>query len=213
MATELNSMQTEDLELIFHEKICSAYVGGMSVIEIVRVFWHWRVDFVHGVLRKAKLIPTMARSEYGRSYDIDARLTKELEKKGYSFGRWCLGWKFDPIEESASLKKMPEEKLGKAHEAVRRDFPEVYFEIYGGTPPPKKIWPAKSDLAKPSLSITWDNAQNAYVAKVIEDPDILAAGHDWDNALLKMRSVQRLHKNIRKLDSALENLWSLESVK
>jgi len=100
---------------------------------------------------------------------------------------------------------MPEEKLGNAHEAVRRDFPEMYFEIYGGTSP-KKIWATKSDLAKPSLSITWDNALNAYVAKVIETPDITAVGHDWDNALLKMRSVQRLCENIKKIDSALENL-------
>ena len=212
MATGVNSMQTKELELVLHEKICAAYVSGMSVIEIVRVFWHWLVDFVHSVLRKANLIPVMARSEYGRAYDIDARLIKELEKKGYSFGRWCLGWKFDPIEAAASLKEMSEEKFGKAHEAVRRDCPEVYSEIYGGTPP-KKIWTTKSDLAKPSLSITWDNGLNAYVAKVIEDPDILAVGHDWDNALLKMRSVQRLHKNIRKLDSALENLGLLEGAK
>lgn len=213
MVTGDNSMQAKELELVLHEKICSAYVSGMSVIEIVRVFWHWRVDFVHGVLRKAKLIPVMDRSEYGRAYDIDARLIKELEKKGYSFGRWCLGWKFDPIEAAASLKEISEEKVGEVHEAVRRDFPEVYSEIYGGTPPPKKIWTTKNDFAKPSLSITWDHVRNAYVAKVIEDPGISAVGHDWDSALLKMRSVQRLHKNIRRLESALENLGPFESVK
>lgn len=81
MATGDNSMQTKDLELVLHEKICIAYVSGMSVIEIVRVFWHWKVDFVHGVLRKAKLIPRMDRSEYGRVYDIDTRLTVTGHKR------------------------------------------------------------------------------------------------------------------------------------
>lgn len=206
MATEFSSMQPKELDLVLHEKICAAYVAGMSVIEIVKALYHWRVDFVHGVLRKAKLIPLMPRSEYGRAYGTDDRLLKELEKKGYSFGRWCLGWKFDPLEAAASLKEMPEgEELSATHDAVRRDFPEVYFEMYGGTPPTKKTWTAKNALAKPSLSITWDNAQNIYVAKVVEDPDIMAAGHDWGDALLKMGLVQRAYKNIRRLDSAIES--------
>lgn len=212
MATGVSSMQTKDLELVLHEKICAAYVGGMSVIEIVRALYHWRVDFVHGVLRKAKLIPLMPRSEYGRAYGTDERLIKELEKKGYSFGRWCLGWKFDLLEAATSLKKLPDEgKLSAVHVAVKRDFPEVYFEIYGGTPPIKKIWTGKSVLAKPSLSITWDNAKNAYVAQIVEDPDILASGHDWSDALLKIGLVQRAYKNIRRLDSAIESRRDLQA--
>lgn len=140
------------------------------------------------MLRKARLIPVMPRSEDRRLYDIDFRLKKELDKKGYSFGRWCLGWKLDPIVAAAGLKDLPGEgAVSKAHEALRRDFPEVYFEIYGGQPPPKKIWSARSASGRFSVNIIWEDACNAYVAKIVEDPRIMGVGHTWEDALLKMK--------------------------
>jgi hypothetical protein len=209
MATGDNFEQNNnlELELALHGKINAAYECGMSVVEITKVLMHWRVEFVHGVLRKAKLIPVMPRSEYQRHYDIDARLKNELGKKGYSFGRWCLGWKLDPIAATASLKDVSEEGGRSAtHEALRRDFPEVYFEMFGGAPPPKKNWFTRNPLARFSVSITWESSWNAYIAKLVEDPRIMGVGHDWDDALLKMKRGYRLQGHIKRLESVIRNL-------
>lgn len=204
MATEDNFMKNNDLELALHCKINTAYECGMSVVEITRILMHWRVEFVHGVLRKAQLIPVMPRSEYRRFYDIDSRLKKELDKKGYSFGRWCLGWKLDTIVAAAGLKDLPGEgEPSTAHEAVRRDFPEVYCEMYGGEPPPKKSWSARFASDRFSVNITWEDACNAYVAKIVEDPRIMGIGHTWEVALLKMERGCRLQRQIRRLDSII----------
>jgi hypothetical protein len=63
----------------------------MSVIEITNLLGYSSVEFIHGVLRNAKIIPHMPRKGKRQSYDIDPRLQQGLGKKGYSFARWCLG--------------------------------------------------------------------------------------------------------------------------
>lgn len=113
----------------------------------------------------------------------------------------------DPIVAEAGLKDIQGEgAMIKAHEALRRDFSEVYFEMYGGQPPPKKIWPVRSATVRFSVNITWDNSCNAYVAKIVEDPEIVGIGYDWDDALLKMKRGYRLQGHIRRLDSVIESL-------
>ncbi len=49
-----------------------------------------------------------------------------------TFGRWCVGWGFDPVETAATLKEKPVEEVRPAHDAMRRDFSEAYFVIFGG---------------------------------------------------------------------------------
>jgi hypothetical protein len=58
-----------------------------------------------------------------------------------------------------------------------------------GAPPPKKNWSARNSLVRLSVNITWESPWNAYVAKVAEDPRIMGIGHDWNDALLKMKRV------------------------
>ena len=144
-------LQAKDLEFDFHAKISTAFASGMSVIEISNLFRYSKIEFVHGVLRDAKLIPLMSRKGPKHSYDIDSRLQREFDKRGYSFGRWCLGWGFNPIEAVATLKEQPAEVVHSAHDAVRRDFPEAYFEIFGETPPLKNSW--QEEKAFPWLSL------------------------------------------------------------
>jgi predicted RNase H-like HicB family nuclease len=198
-------LQAKDLELVFHAKISTAFASGMSVIEISNLFRYSRIEFVHGALRDAKLIPLMSRKGPKHSYDIDSRLKREFDKRGYTFGRWCLGWGFDPVETAATLKEKPVEVVRPAHDAVRRDFPEAYFEIFGGTPPCKNSWQEKKVFPRLSLNIVWDASCKGYVASVPETPGIAAKGYNWANALDEMQSVQRLMRNIGLLESIIQN--------
>ena len=196
-------LQVKDLERIHCEKIGDAFMSGMSVIEIANTLNQIRIEFVHGILRDSKLIPLMPRGEYKRSYNIDSRLQKALNKRGYSFGRWCLGWGFDPSKTAANLSVKLGEDVSAIHEAVRRDCPRVYFDIFGGEPPLKEPWQGKKELPRLSLKIVWDAACKGYVASVPETPGVMAVGYNWADALDKMQSVQRLQRNIDLIDSAL----------
>jgi hypothetical protein len=63
----------------------------MSVIELTNLFGYSSINFVHGVLLGAKLIPPMSSTGKRQSYDIDPRLQQVLDKRDYSFSRWCAG--------------------------------------------------------------------------------------------------------------------------
>ena len=125
-------MQIEDLEVKLNSRIMEAYALGMSVMEITKALRKSRVDYVHGFLRDAGCIPTMNRSDYHRSFDVDNRLLAALRNKGYSFGRWCLAWKLDSRQAEVDLKTKPGDgEQTAAHRALHRDFPDVYAKLFG----------------------------------------------------------------------------------
>src|SRR6185369_11925744 len=100
-------------------------------------------------------IPTMVRSDYHRSFDVDNRLLAALRNKGYSFGRWCLGWKLDSREAEADLKSRPvDDEPTVAHRAMHRDFPDVYAKLFGKGRV-ARIGKGKAPRFYPSLSLTW----------------------------------------------------------
>jgi hypothetical protein len=202
MTTE-SSTQIDKLKVDFHAKIREAFSSGMSVVEISNLFGYSSINFAHGVLLDAKLIPPMSRKGKRQSYDIDPRLHKGLEKMGYSFARWCVGWGLEPNEAVAELKKKPTEGVSCAHDAVRRDLPETYLEIFEGKPPLEKSQEKKT-YPRLSLNIIRDEVRKKYVASVPETPGVEAIGYNWENALKNMLAVQRLHRHIGLLGDALE---------
>lgn len=208
-----SSTQIERLRSDFHAKICESFSNGMSVIEISNLFGYTKINFVHGVLRDAKLIRPMSKKGPQRSHDIDARLQQGLDKRGYSFARWCLGWGLDPNEAAFTLKEKPADGVSSAHDAVRRDLPEIYFEIFDGSPPVQKTSQDKKVYPRLSLNIVWDEVRRGYVASVPKTPGVEAIGHNWADALEKMESVQRLMRNISLLDSVLQNRGTSEDGK
>lgn len=198
-------MQIEDLEVMLNSRIMEAYSLGMSVMEITKVLRKSRIDYVHGFLREAGCIPSMDRSEYRRSYDIDNRLLAALRNKGYSFGRWCLGWKIDSKLAEADLKTgQVGQELTAAHRAVFRDFPEVYVRLFGGRRPVKR-GRGKAERIHPSLSINWDDSQKGYVASVIDYPDVMVGGLDLDDAFEKVKDAIRLYESVRRLEKAMKD--------
>ncbi|KAF0219886.1 MAG: hypothetical protein FD174_1610 [Geobacteraceae bacterium] len=93
----------------------------MSVMEITKVLRKSRVDYVHGFLRDAWCIPTMNRNDYHRSFGVDNHLLATLRNNGYSFGRWCLGWKLDSRMVETNLKTKPvDEEPTAVHRALFR---------------------------------------------------------------------------------------------
>ena len=198
-------MKIEDLEEQLNKRIIEAYAKGFSVVEITRAFRKTSVEFGHSLLRDTGHIPVMERSEYRRHYDIDPRLTKAFRAKGFSFGRWCLGWRFDPATVTAELKSAPEkENVSAAHSALKRDFPDIFVSMYGG----KTVKKERRKRLRPhpdSLRIDWNVARKTFIASVTEFPDIEAHGKDWDDAFYALKSVYRLHDYILRLDRLVEN--------
>ena len=197
-------MQIEDLEVKLNSRIMEAYAIGMSVMEITKVLRKSRVDYVHGFLRDAGCIPTMDRSDYHRSFDVDNRLLAALRNKGYSFGRWCLGWKLDSRMAEVDLKsKTAEEEQTAAHRALFRDFPDVYSRLFGGGRVARN-GKGKTPRIYPSVSITWNNAQKGYAAIITEHPEVEVIGLDLNDAFEKVVIAYRLFQSIERLNEAVK---------
>jgi hypothetical protein len=196
----------EKLRADFHAKICEAFSRGMSVIELTNLFGYLSINFVHSLLMDAKLILPMPRTGKRQSYDIDPRLQQALDKRGYSFARWCAGRGLDPNDVAAALRKTPSEGISSAHDAVRRDLPETYLEIFEGRPPLEKSQ-EKKNYPRLSLNILWDEFRLKYVASVPETPGVEAIGYNWETALHNMVEVQRLQRHIGLLRDCLEKRY------
>lgn len=198
-------MKIEDLEEILNRRIIEAYSNGYSVVEITRALRKTSIDSVHSLLRDTGHISALERSEYRRQYDIDPRLTKAFRAKGFSFGRWCLGWRFDPAATAATLKSAPEnENESAAHSALKRDFPDIFLSMYDG----KMIKKQKKKRLRShpdSLRIDWNIERKTYIASVPEFPEIEASGKDWDDAFYALKSAYRLHEYILRLERLVEN--------
>ena len=196
-------MLVEDLEVKLNSRIMEAYASGMSVMEITKVLKKSRVDYVHGFLRDAGRIPIMDRSDYHRSFDVDNRLLLVLRNKGYSFGRWCLGWNLDSRAAEADLKTKPEDgERTAAHQALHRDFPDIYTRLYVGGKV-SRISKERTPRFYPSLAITWDKSQKGYVASIIEHPEVAVVGFDLNDAFEKIMSANRLFQSIERLNDAI----------
>jgi predicted RNase H-like HicB family nuclease len=194
-------MKVEDIEELLNSRIIEAYSKGYSVVEITRALKKTSIDLVYDLLRDTGKIPVMERSEYRRQYDIDPRLTTACQRKGFSFGRWCLGWRFDPFVAVAALKSAPDGK-SVVHVALMRDFPEIYLSMYEGA----KIRSEKKGKyrSKPdSLMIEWNSKGKTFVASVPERPGIEARGKNWDDAYFAIKSVHQMHKYVQRLDRLL----------
>lgn len=196
-------MRIEDLEVELNSRIMEAYTIGMSVMEITKVLKKSRVDYVHGFLRDAGYIPTMDRSDYHRSFDVDNRLLAALRNKGYSFGRWCLGWKLDSREAEADLKSRPvDEEPTAVHRAMHRDFPDVYAKLFGKGRV-ARIGKGKAPRFYPSLSLTWVDSQRGYVARIVEHPEVEVVGLDLNDAFEKVMTAYRLFQSVERLSDAI----------
>ena len=195
----------EKLRADFHANIREAFSRGMSVMELTNLFGYVSINFVHSLLLEAKLILPMPRTGKRQSCDIDPRLQQELDKRGYSFARWCAGRGLDPNDAAAALRKKPSEGISSAHDAVRRDLPETYQEIFEGKPYLAKSHEKKT-YPRRSLNIVWDELRQKYVASVPETPGVEAIGYNWETALRNMIELQRLQRHIGLLRDCLEKL-------
>jgi hypothetical protein len=198
-------MKIEDIEELLNSRIIEAYSKGHSVIEITRALKKTTVDLVYDLLRDTGKIPVMERSEYRRQYDIDPRLATACRRKGFSFGRWCLGWRLDPFVAVAELKSAPDDENESAvHVALMRDFPEIYLSMYEGAKIKKEK--KRKHRSKPdSFMVEWSSDRKTFVATVPECPDIEARGKNWDDAYFALKSAYRLHEYILRLDRLVEN--------
>jgi len=198
----VEQMNGEDWEGLLNSRIITAYSAGLSVVEITRALGKIRIDYVHKLLRDTGAIPVMVRTDYRRTYQINGQLTEALRNMGYSFGRWCLGWRFDPETAVAELGNSPGNgEQSAVHDALRRDYPLIYFRLYGGKPPRTPRWTAPS--AHPSLTIQWDQDKAGYVARVPEYGDVVGIGDDWNDALEAAKTAYRAQLGIYKLNFAL----------
>jgi hypothetical protein len=196
-------MQIEDLEVRLNSRIMEAYAIGMSVMEITKILRKSRVDYVHSFLRDAGCIPTMSKGDYHRSFNVDNRLLAALRNKGYSFGRWCLGWKLDSRQAEDDLKTRPVDgELMAAHRALHRDFPDIYAKLFGKGRV-ARFSKEKVPRFYPSLALTWDDSQRGYVAIIVEHPEVEVVGLDLIDAFEKVMVAYRLFQSIERLNDAI----------
>jgi hypothetical protein len=189
-------MRIENLEETLHTRIVDAFTSGLSVMEITRALNKSSAEHVHNLLRDTGHIDTIKKEGLRRSYGIDEKWESVLRKKGYSFARWCFGWGFDPDKTARELARGEQ---GKAHEALKRDFPTVYARMFGENPPQRAPTTRIHD-PHPSVTIMWHPDRNAYVAELFGNPVINASGIDLEHALQRFQAVLRLDENIKRLD-------------
>jgi len=193
-------MQIEELEILLNNTILEAFTEGMSIVEIARALREDHIEQVHSLIRYAKLIPAMEPRDR-RTNGVDCRLVVAMQKVGYSFGRWCMGWHFDPDNAKAVIKDMPcEENPSAVHQALKRDFPATYYRIYDGI---EQNTAEEPPAAHHSITINWDPECEQYVAKIIEMPEIVATGNKWDTVFSNIKRKYYLHIAIDGLIDAL----------
>lgn len=196
-------VDVKELEAIHRTNIMTAYSSGMSVIEITDTLQANKVEFVYEILRSSRLIPLLEKRDNKSSRELDSLLQAALKKRSYSFNLWCLSWKLNPAETAEMLKRSPEKAVSSAHEAVRRDFPEVYCELFGGTSP-ENSWRERKSFPRLSLNVVWDETRKGYIASVPEIPGVMAKGNKWMSALDNMLAVLRLQRYIGLLGNVLK---------
>jgi len=197
-------MDVKELENTHRTNIMTAYSGGMSVVEITDALQAIKCQFVHDVLRRFSLIPHVEKRDSKSAQELDPRLQSALKHRSYSFLLWCLGWGLSPAETASKLKEQPGEYLSPAHEAVRRDFPTAYAEIFDEIPTAKESWRVRTRSPRLSLRVVWDEERAGYVASVPEVPGVTAIGEKWAEALENMLDVLRLQRYIDLLNNVLE---------
>jgi hypothetical protein len=197
-------IDAKKLEKAHYANIMTAYSGGMSVIEITDALQAVKCQFVHDVLRRFNLISHVEKRDSKSAQELDLRLQSALKHRNYSFLLWCVGWGLQAAETAQMLKEPPGETLSTAHSAVKRDFPEVYGEIFDAMPPVRESWRVRTRTPRLSLNVVWDEDHRGYIASVPEVSGVLAKGNSWMEALEKMLNVQRLQRYIGLLSNVLE---------
>ena len=194
----------KELENVHFLNITTAYTGGMSVVEITDALHAIKCRFVHNVLRRHNLIPPANKGGDKNHHELDSRLQAALQHREYSFLLWCLGWGLSPAETATSLLEPPGEMPSPAHEAVRRDFPKVYAEIFNEIPQERESWRVRTRTPRHSLSIVWDAERKGFIASVPEIPGVAAKGNGWDDSMAEMKNVLRLQRYIGLLRNVLD---------
>lgn len=199
-------MVIEKLQHLLEVRIIEAFSAGMSVIEIIKAMGRIQVGPVHTIIRKAGYIRGMTSDEQFCVYEIDLRLDKVLTARGYSFVRWCLGWKFDPLEVASALENPPEEGSESAfHEALWRDFPRTFSTMFGPFIQKKPVRLCRQYLRFPShlsVDIDWDTCK--YVARVKEYPEVESVGINWYSALDNLRIAYTRFQELNRLINAIQ---------
>jgi hypothetical protein len=201
-------MVIEKLEHLLEVRIIEAFTAGMSVIEIIRAMGRIQVGPVHTIIRKAGYILGVTTDEHFSSYEIDLRLDKVFTARGYSFVRWCLGCKFEPLEVATALKNPPDEGSESAfHEALWRDFPRTFSTMFGPFIHKKPVPLCRQYLRFPShlsVDIDWDPSSGKYLARVKEYPEVESVGINWYSALDNLRIAYTRFQELNRLINAIQ---------
>ena len=81
-------MQIEEMEALLKKKIVTAYLLGMSVIEITRAMQKYKINHVHSALRNAGHIRAVIYNEFRTSYDVHKKLAAALDRRGCPLQSW-----------------------------------------------------------------------------------------------------------------------------
>lgn len=194
---EFENIEFDELE----QGICSAYLAGMSVCEITFVLNSASCEHTHDIIRKADYV-NHAEYQPTLKLKIDPHFLYALRVKKYTFNRWCVGWMFDL---KSTEREILEKREGKVKQAIKRDFPIYFKEVYGE--PANQLF-GKEDsfsFAHPTVEIRWDKDNKLYRAQYLEEPELFSVyATKISDAAIKFEEVFRTKKRLQFLEKAIK---------
>lgn len=125
-------------------------------------------------------IPKLPRKRQPQ-YEIPTPVLSALKKVGISYLQWCNSHNFDPgfAEEGLMGKlSLDDEVSVVAHDMLIRDFPEVYYSIFGKIDVPKGriVEQAPTRMPRKDITTAYDAAIGSHIATCADHPEIIGMG-------------------------------------
>jgi hypothetical protein len=182
--------------------IVSAYKEDYSIAEISRCLGFSNFERVYAVIRSERLVGLLS-NRY--SIEIHPKLAASFKLARHSFPKWANSHGFEIYSAATALKSLPNDDdvfTYKVHAALKRDFCNLYSELFHGTSAVIR-YANKYDETKRSkygLIMEWDQISSEYRAFIPEHQEIEARGDSWDSALLGLKQIFNIKRRILKLE-------------
>lgn len=153
---------------------------GYSVIELMRMLGHRTAQRVYRDLLRVGAVPKLQRKRQPR-YDIPGPVTDALKQADLSYLQWTNSHGVDPglIEEGLMCRLSVDDEVSViAHDMLIRDFPDVYFNVFGyiDIAGGRLVVRATNFPLCKNITVEYDAGYGAYIATSDEYPDIKGMG-------------------------------------
>jgi hypothetical protein len=131
-------------------------------------------------------------------------------KMKFSFPQWCNTWEFELGTAEKAINLGPWETKDPAHldvlEALKSDFCNLYMSLYGiGNILDRRYPTDRPPGPRYTVLIEWSVDDGCYASTIVELPDIVGTGANWDESLREMKKLYNVKRRIQKLENLIES--------